>query len=167
MEEQLVITRRPVVADDEAFLLKLYASTRAEEMALVDWSVEEQQAFLRMQFDAQRRHYVAQFPDAQFDVILGDGVAVGRLTVDRTGEFLHIVDIALLPEHRNAGVATSLILELQAESASAKQPLRLHVESFNRAWLLYDRLGFRKVSEVGLYSLLEWRLPEDSDSMVP
>lgn len=160
MAEQLIITRRPVGAEDDAFLCALYASTRAEEMALVNWSLEEHQAFLRMQFDAQATHYAAQYPQAQFDLILRNGVAAGRLTVDRTGESLHIVDIALLPEHRNAGIATRLIAELQAEAASTQRPLRLHVENFNRAGRLYARLGFRKVSEAGMYWLLEWRAPD-------
>lgn len=162
MAEQLIITRRPVVAEDDAFLFALYASTRTAEMALVNWSVEEQQAFLRMQFDAQAVHYTAHYPQAQFDLILRNGVAAGRLTVDRTGESLHIVDIALLPKHRNAGIATRLITELQAEAASTQKPLRLHVESFNQAGQLYARLGFYKVSEAGIYWLLEWRAPDAS-----
>ena len=161
MEDQLDVALRPVTAEDDLFLFALYASTRAEELALVDWSAEEKQAFLQMQFAAQGSHYTAHFPQAQFDLILRNGREAGRLSVARTDEFLHIVDIALLPEHRNAGIATALISKLQNEAASTSKPLRLHVESFNPVWRLYERLGFQKVREVGLYWLMEWRAPED------
>src|SRR3712207_2371416 len=41
----------------------------------------------------------------------------GRLDVARWPDELRIVDIALLPEHRNAGVGTALLRELQAKAA--------------------------------------------------
>lgn len=103
------LTLRPVRPDDEALLFLTYASTRAEELQLVDWSAEQKQAFLWMQFEAQRQSYAAQFPAAEYDVIFRNGTAAGRLTVDRAGEQLLIIDIALLPEHRGTGIATALI----------------------------------------------------------
>ena len=52
---------RPMQAGDEPFLFRLYASTRSAEMALVDWSDEQIETFLRMQFAAQHRYYQDQF----------------------------------------------------------------------------------------------------------
>ena len=83
--------------------------------------------------------------------------AVGRLYVARwTGE-IRIVDIALLPEFCNRGIGTTLLRQLQAEAQDAGKPLRIHVERFNPALRLYDRLGFRQIEDKGVYLFLEWR----------
>ena len=152
------LSLRPVCLDDEAFLFQVYAGTRAEEMAVVPWNAEQKQAFLQMQFEAQRRAYQQQFPEAEYRIILRDGVDAGRLIVDRSDdESILLIDIALLPEHRNAGIGSSLIRDLQAEAAQEEKPLRLHVENFNPAFRLYERLGFTKIAETGLYWLMEWK----------
>jgi GNAT superfamily N-acetyltransferase len=146
---------RPIRPDDEAFLYRVYASTRAEEMAVVPWTEAEKTAFLRMQFAAQHRYYQEQFPDAAFDVILCDGRPVGRLYVHRRADEICIVDIALLPEHRGAGLGSALLGELLAEADRAGKPVRIHVERFNPALRLYQRLGFRHAGDTGVYFLLE------------
>jgi hypothetical protein len=69
------VTLRPAQSNDEPLLYALYASTRADEMQLVDWSPEQKEAFVRMQFEAQRQHYPRVFPDAEHSVILVDGTA--------------------------------------------------------------------------------------------
>ena len=46
---------------------------------------------------------------------------------------------------------------LQAEAAASRKPLRIHVERFNPALRLYERLGFRQVEDKGVYLFLEWR----------
>ena len=47
------ITLRPIGPDDEAFLYRVYASTREEELAPLGWNEAQKTAFLRMQFTAQ------------------------------------------------------------------------------------------------------------------
>lgn len=156
------LSLRPVSPDDEVFLLQVYASTRAEEMALVPWSEEQKQAFVRMQFDAQRESYQQQFPDAEYHVILQDGVAAGRLIVDRTDERILLIDIALLPAFRNLGIGSNLIGDLKAETLKTGKPLWLDVESFSPALGLYERLGFTKIDESGFYLRMEWRPRENA-----
>jgi ribosomal protein S18 acetylase RimI-like enzyme len=148
---------RPVSLEDEAFLFQVYASTRTEEMAVVPWNDEEKHAFLQMQFNAQTQSYRQQFPRAEYQVILRDGVPAGRLTVNRSDEGILLVDIALLPAHRNVGIGTGLIRDLKGEAESTGKPLCLVVEDFNPAFRLYERLGFKKIEEVGFYSRMEWR----------
>ncbi len=143
--------------EDEAFLLQVYASTRAEEMALVPWTNEQKAAFLRFQFQAQRSGYQASFPAAQNWVILREDASVGRMIVqDGDGEIL-LIDIALLPEYRGQGMGTALITELMARAAGQHKALRLHVETFNPALKLYERLGFVKTGEMGVYQEMIWR----------
>jgi ribosomal protein S18 acetylase RimI-like enzyme len=74
---------------------------------------------------------------------------------DRFGEELRIIDLALLPEFRGRGVATSLLGSLIREAAGLGLPLRIHVERFNPALRLYERLGFRLVADRGVYLFLE------------
>jgi predicted GNAT family acetyltransferase len=66
------------------------------------------------------------------------------------------VDIALVPEFRNAGIGTALLRDLLAEGAAAGKRVSIHVERFNPALRLYARLGFRQVEDKGVYLLLEW-----------
>lgn len=150
---------RPLRDEDLPFLRELYGSTRADELAQVPWSPAEKAAFLDMQFDAQHRHYRAAFPEARFEVIEIDGRPAGRLYVDRRAEEIRVIDVALLPEHRGRGLGTSLLEALLAEASRARLPVTLHVEPFNPAVRLYDRLGFSVVEEPqeGVYQLMSWR----------
>lgn len=150
------ITLRPEGPGDEAFRFELYASTRQEELDAWGWPPELRATFLTIQFKAQAGYRV-QFPQADFQIILRRGQAIGRLVVNRTPEDLRLVDIALLPQYRNTGIATALIRELMAEAAAAQQPLRLSVRKGNRAAGLYGRLGFARTSESDLYDQMEWR----------
>ncbi len=150
------ITFRPIQPEDEAFLYELYASTREREMAQVDWSTDQKEAFLRMQFRAQHEFYQEQFPDARFDILEMVGRPVGRLYVHHRKDEIRLIDIALLPGHRGAGLGTRLMKELLDEAGEAGKPLRIHVEQFNPALRLYQRLGFSKIEEQGVHWLMEW-----------
>lgn len=150
------ITLRPIRAEDDAFLRRVYAGTRAEELAATGWDDAQQQAFLRMQFDAQHGYYREQFADASYDLIEADGAAIGRLYVDRRADEIRIIDIALLPERRGAGIGGRLMRGLLAEAQQAGKPVRIHVERNNPARRLYERLGFVRRGDTGVYYLMEW-----------
>jgi ribosomal protein S18 acetylase RimI-like enzyme len=149
------VALRPVAPGDEAFLYRVYASTREEELALVNWGEAQKAAFLRQQFDAQSRHYREYYPEAAFDVILSGGRAAGRLYVARWPEEIRIVDIALLPGHRGRGIGTRLLKDLVSEAEESGKTLSIHVEKYNPALRLYERLGFRAVADKGVYLLME------------
>ncbi len=90
--------------DDAAFLTEVYASTRADEMARLDWHEAQKRAFLRMQFEAQHKDYTARYRGARFDIIELDREPVGRLYVDRRKREIRVIDIALLPAYRGRGI---------------------------------------------------------------
>lgn len=69
------------------------------------------------------------------------------------------MDISLLPKHRSTGIGTSLLEDLAAEADSSRKPATIHVERFNPALRLYERLGFRHKEDKGIYLLME-RPPE-------
>jgi GNAT superfamily N-acetyltransferase len=154
MDESLSL--RPITPEDDAFLAGVYASTRAEELAVTGWSDLEKAAFCRGQFNAQTAHYTANYPGASLQIIERGGMPAGRLYVMRWEREIRIMDIALLPEHRGAGIGTKLLKELQDEARAAGKPLTIHVEQFNPARRLYERLGFQQVEEKGVYLLLQW-----------
>lgn len=154
------ISLRPITPADEPFLARLYASTREQELAQTNWSEEQKALFCRLQFNAQTVDYQRNYPDASFDVIQRDGVAAGRLLVLRADEKVHIIDIALLPEHRGAGIGTKFLRELQDEAKAAGKKLSIHVEQFNPARRLYERLGFKQVEDKGVYLLMQWESDE-------
>ena len=143
-------------ADDEPFLLSVYASTRAEELAPVPWSAEEKAAFVAMQFEAQSAHYAEHYTGMTSDVILVDGEPAGRLLVARWREEIRIVDITLLPAFRGRGAGSELLAELMDEATEMGKRLSIHVERHNRARGLYERLGFEPVGETGVYLRMEW-----------
>jgi ribosomal protein S18 acetylase RimI-like enzyme len=151
------IALRPIRTDDQAFLLSVYASTREQELAIVPWDDAQKAAFVRMQFDAQHAYYQEHYGGASFDIILIGGQRAGRLYVERAGEEFRIIDIALLPDFCNRGIGTTMLKELQVEAAAAGKPLRIHVERFNPALRLYERLGFRPIADRGVYLFMEWR----------
>ena len=97
-----------------------------------------------MQFDAQDTEYRRHYPDGAFDVIEVDGRPAGRLYVDRRPDDIRIVDIALLPELRGAGVGGRLLARADRRGARRRAAVSIHVEIHNRGGRLYERLGFAR-----------------------
>jgi ribosomal protein S18 acetylase RimI-like enzyme len=151
-----MVSLRPITPADEEFLARVYASSRAEELAITDWSEAQKADFCRRQFDAQSAYYAANYPEALFQIIERDCWPIGRLYVARREKEIRIVDITLLPEARGSGIGTKLLCELQEEARAAGKSLTIHVERFNRALALYQRLGFKQVEDKGVYLLMEW-----------
>ena len=151
-----VVSFRAVGPEDEPFLLEVYGSTRSEELALTGWDEQQRAAFLKMQLDAQHVHYRGQYPDAEYLVILVDGIGVGRLYLAETADEIRILDITVLPENRGAGVGTAIVQELMRASAASGKALGIYVESFNRSLGLFERLGFVRSGENGYSYLLRW-----------
>jgi len=150
------LTLRPITDDDLDFLYRVYTGTRAEELAQTDWPDEQKTAFLRQQFMAQHQYYQANYVGAQFQIIEEAGQPIGRLYVDRWEDQIRIIDIALLPEQRGRGIGTQLIDRILAEGRVVNLPVTIHVERFNPALQLYERLGFRVEEDKGVYLFLKW-----------
>jgi len=147
LREEMNIVLRAATPDDEPFLLELYASTRAEELAGLGWDENQKQLFLKMQFLTRER----SFGRGDHRIVLLNERPVGRLWVDRTDVAILLRDIALLPECRNAGIGTRLLEELKHEAASVGKPITLHVLTTNAAVRWYERLGFSRSGEESAY----------------
>lgn len=153
------VARRPLTPEDAEFSFRVYAGTRSEELAVTDWDDAQKEAFLRQQWGAQTAYYRENYPGAEFLVLEHDGHAVGRLFLHRRADEIRLVDIALLPEQRGRGLGRTVLLEVLDEARRAGKAVRIHVERFNPALRLYERLGFRVLEDRGVYLFLEWCAP--------
>ena len=153
-------TLRPVSEADRDFLLSVYASTREDELAQVEWEEGAREAFLEHQFSAQDHHYRTNYPGAALDLIEVGGQPAGRLYVHRGAGEIRIMDIALAPPFRGRGIGTGLLRELMDEAAASGRSLTIHVELNNPARRLYERLGFVPAGEHGVYVLMRWGQPK-------
>lgn len=146
---------------DLAFLERVYGSTRETELAQTDWTDAQKAQFIGFQFRAQHQHYVGHYHGARFLVIERDGIAIGRLYLHWRADDLRIVDIALLPEARGAGIGRALLVALMMRAAGQGKGVSIHVEQMNPAMRLYLRLGFHQTGEHGVYHLMQWRPDAD------
>jgi GNAT superfamily N-acetyltransferase len=152
------LSLRPITEADLPFLYRVYALTRWEELAPTGWTNDQKEDFLRQQFMAQHEWWQQEYRATSFDIVEESGVPIGRLYVARWERELRIVDIAILPEHRGKGTGTRLIETVIAESEQSGRAVRIHVETFNPARRLYERLGFVQIEDKGVYLLME-RVP--------
>lgn len=153
------IVLRDAVPEDRDVLFRIYASTREAEMSLVPWSDEQKQAFLEMQFEAQDRDYRHRYPRGDFKIILCNSHPVGRIYVNRGEDLIHILDITVLPEYRNAGLGSRIMRDLLDEATQTGKTVDIFVEDFNPSLRLFERLGFSAVRQEGYNVLLEWSKP--------
>lgn len=148
---------RPAEPADETFLETVYAETRRGELAILNWSRQQENDFFKMQFRLQNQTYKMQFPNADYLVVELNKVPVGSLIVERSGE-IKLVNIALLPEFRSQGIGTFLLKQLQAEAKTANKSLTLHVLKTNdRAVSLYKRSGFAIINKDEMYLAMRWQ----------
>ena len=103
---------RPATESDEDFLMQLYESTRSAELQSVGWDAAQTRDFIRMQFNAQTRGYAVSYPQASNQIVTLNEQPAGRILVNRDKRAFVLVDIALLPQHRNRGIGTFLLQEL-------------------------------------------------------
>ncbi len=139
--------------------MRLYTDTRLHELDAVPWNDDQKRAFIEMQFRARNKQYDSLYPQAHSTIILYGDEPVGRMLVDRSGREIVLIDIALMLEHRNAGIGTRLITGLMNEAASTGQSIRLHVLATSAAVRLYERLGFSRGGSDGAYLEMNWRPP--------
>lgn len=153
-----VLSMRPETDVDEQFLFRLFAATKAEEMALMPLDDGGKDFLLRAQFRSMTTSYRQQFPAARFAVVELDGVPVGRLITDVRPDHVYYVDIALLPETQRCGLATALMRAVLQEPACLGVPARVKVLMHNVASLrLCQRIGFAVRIEEPPFVELEWR----------
>jgi ribosomal protein S18 acetylase RimI-like enzyme len=101
--------------------------------------------------------YRDSYPQALYQVLERDGVAVGRLVTAAVDGTVRVVEIAVLPSARRTGVAADALRSLQAQAAGAGHVVALSVGQNNvAARRLYETLGFAVDSEDTMRLELRW-----------
>jgi GNAT superfamily N-acetyltransferase len=156
VREPPAVSLRPATAEDEQFLYALYVGTREDELAPLGWDAKAREQFLRMQFATRSSAHDEAHPAASQQLVLIDGRPAGRLYVERRSEEIHVIDIALLPEHRGSGVGAALLQGLIDEARNTRLRVVLEALRGSRAVSLYRRLGFRLEHDGEVYVRLTW-----------
>lgn len=147
---------RPAQPEDQEFLFRLYASTRPEVGAL-GWTAQQQEAFLRMQFNAQQRWYQTAYPVSEHNIIMVNDVPAGRMLLSGNEDSVTLVDIALLPDYRSQGIGSALIHTLIETAKAKERTVVLQVLRTNPAQYLYQRLGFVVTGQNEMYLQMQTR----------
>lgn len=164
MSNSVDVSLRPVNDADQEFLIGVYASTRAAELAQVDWDESQKDAFIRWQYEMQKREYETRYPSARYDIILVDGAPAGRIWVGTDEKEIRLLDIALLTDFQDRGVGTQLLRQLMDEATRTNKALRHMVFVLNdNAYRFYERLGFKTIEDVGGYKHMEWLPGQDTN----
>ena len=145
------LSLRPATAEDKRFLRALFASSRERELAMVDWDPEQRRVFIETQFQAQQEHYQKHFPHRDHLIVISNGKPIGMTDIDRSAREIRVLDIIILPEHRNTAIGAGLMQDLLAEADHTGKTIGLYVEKFNPALRLYRRLGFTVTEDTGVH----------------
>ncbi len=151
------IKLRPVVEEDSAFLLEVYAGSREVELTFLPWDEAQKRLFVENQLKTQTAYYENEFPTATHHVILFDENPVGRIYIFRNDREILIMDMAVLPVYRKQGIGTALTKSLQREALESKIPIKIYIEAFNHSQNLFKNLGFEIVpGDDELNLLYQW-----------
>lgn len=104
-------------------------------------------AFLDQQLTAQIARAPGSVPERPLVGGRARGCAHRSVVHMEGGDGVHVVDLALLPEHRGAGVGEALLTRVVGDG----RRVSLSVVRTNPAQRLYRRLGFEVVDEDDVY----------------
>jgi len=152
------LTWRQAMADDASLLFDIFAANKALDFAPLSLPEQQLRPLLEMQFRARQLSYGHNYPNALDTILcLEDGTPVGRHLVDRQADCYRTIDIAVLPQFQNRGIGAWALRQFQQLSEIESIPFRLSVLQTNPALRLYERLGFRKVSNDDVSFEMEWQ----------
>lgn len=158
---------RPSTDADMAFLCEVFCASRLQEFLQGGMPAAQAEALLANQFAIQHDYYRRHYPHGRFDIIVCGDSRVGRLYHDWQGDAVQLIDIALLPAYRGAGIGTRVLRAMVAEAARVGMPMRLYVEFNNPVRKLYGALGFVSAGENGVYELMHRQaLPFEDEAAV-
>ncbi|MDN7698604.1 GNAT family N-acetyltransferase [Burkholderia semiarida] len=122
--------------EDLAFLLTLRRLTMTEHLQRVGAPTDD---------EAHDRRIRANFDDAM--IVCEGADAIGLLKVTRAAGDWHVHQIQILPACQGRGIGAAVLNALLTDAARERVSVSLSVLHGNPARRLYERLGFRVVSE--------------------
>jgi GNAT superfamily N-acetyltransferase len=133
---------RPETGADEAFRFALFCASRPPEEDFSPLGPELAQQMLR-----------------RFEIIEFEDAPVGHVVLDVADTQMRVIDLAILPDRRSAGIGEAVLNPIIAEARRRRLPLRVSVLNGNEGSLRFcRRLGFAPIGEpTALFTELEWR----------
>ncbi|RQS14451.1 GNAT family N-acetyltransferase [Burkholderia sp. Bp8998] len=143
------IRLRPASPSDLPFLLTLRQLTMTEHLRRVGAPTDD---------EAHHRRIAAHFDDAMIvcEGANADAGPIGLLKVTRAAGEWHVHQIQIHPSRQGQGIGEAVLRELLAEAAREQVSVSLSVLHGNPARRLYERLGFRLLSETDSSANLLW-----------
>jgi|GEM_PF-710211 len=147
------IRLRPASATDLPFLLRLRQLTMTEHLQRVGAPTDDQAHHQRIAANFDDAMIVCEGANADADA---DADSIGLLKVTRAAGEWHVHQIQILPSRQGQGIGEAVLRALLSEAAREPVPVSLSVLHGNPARRLYERLGFRLVSETDSSANLIW-----------
>jgi ribosomal protein S18 acetylase RimI-like enzyme len=142
---------------DDAFLFRLFARDRADQLTAAGIPEMHAEKLIEMQYRGQRTTWAARYPHAENRILItANSTSCGRVLIDRRPARWRIVDIGVLAAHRGRGLATRAIEQCQTHCRNTQMRLELQVNPENPARRLYERLGFRAIQETEISIEMVW-----------
>jgi N-acetylglutamate synthase-like GNAT family acetyltransferase len=137
---------RKAVADDSEFA---YQTKKAAFRGYLEkssgWNEEE-----------QRKLHQWRFAEQDFRVIQVYGKDVGIMAMSHQPDCIKLFQMFILPGYQDEGIGEAFMKLLIKNAADAQLPIRLQVLKVNpRAFVFYQRLGFKKTDENANHILME------------
>lgn len=104
--------------------------------------------------DSHYQRVCAGFQDAK--IICDDSESIGLVKLSRTTSEWHLHQIQVLPDRQRKGIGTHVLNEVLIRAGREGVSVTLSVLHGNPARNLYERLGFRVVSETSTNAKLTW-----------
>lgn len=147
---------RPSTPSDTPFIQSLFTQTRPE-LQLIDGEQDFIDSIVDMQMRAQTQGYGDQYPNAMYFIVEKLGTNIGRVTIDFGSNFVHIIDIAFIPQAQGKGYGGTVIQAVQETAKRLMAPVSLTVAKNNpAAKKLYMNLGFAVDEDQGMYEMMVW-----------
>ncbi len=139
---------------DESFHATIFYEARSTDFLLAGMSEMQIKPLVELQFRAQNQSYQDAFPNAEHLIIELGGESIGRLLINRDGEKIHLIDIAVLSAFRGRGVGGAILEKLKSEA----EIISLSVFNTNfGARRLFEKYGFARTGNDGMYLRMEWK----------
>jgi ribosomal protein S18 acetylase RimI-like enzyme len=138
----------PAVPEDEAWLEQLRRAVY-RELFFATWSGWDEARHLR--------HCAECWERGRIFCIEIDGVRVGMIQLFDEPDAIEIGEIQIQPSYQNRGIGTRLLRDTIARAHEQHKKVSLSVALKNeRAYRLYERLGFQKVAQNETHVLMAY-----------
>lgn len=105
--------------------------------------------------DFQRQFHTDHFTQRRFKFISIDDQDVGSFWFERFSDHWRFGEFYILPEFQNKGIGTHILSSAIVEADKSRLPIRLEYLKWNKVGSLYNKLGFKIISENEIHYFLE------------